>query len=55
MNQYGGAPLLGLKSLVVKAHGSAKAVEISAAVQQCVSFYEKDVTGKIAAALEEET
>ena len=46
--EYGGAPLLGLKNLVVKAHGSAKAKEIRRAIEQCVSFYEADVTGKIA-------
>lgn len=28
-SQYGGAPLLGLKGLVVKTHGSSKAVEIT--------------------------
>ena len=27
-SEYGGAPLLGLKGLVVKAHGSSKANEI---------------------------
>ena len=28
-SQYGGAPLLGLKGLVVKTHGSSKAVEVT--------------------------
>ena len=32
--EYGGAPLLGLKGLVVKTHGSAKAIEIKHAIFQ---------------------
>ncbi len=46
-SQYGGAPLLGLKGLVVKAHGSAKAQEVKNAVLQCISFMEQDINGKI--------
>lgn len=38
--QYGGAPLLGCAGLVVKAHGSAKAVEIRNAIIQCIEFKE---------------
>ena len=34
--EYGGAPLLGLKGLVVKTHGSAKAIEIRHAVKVTV-------------------
>lgn len=45
--EYGGAPLLGLKGLVVKTHGSAKAKEISNAIEQCVAFKEQDIAGKI--------
>lgn len=45
--QYGGAPLLGLNGLVVKTHGSAKAVEITNAIYQCVTFKEQDINGKI--------
>ncbi len=45
--EYGGAPLLGLKGLVVKTHGSAKAKEIANAIEQCVAFKEQDITGKI--------
>ncbi len=45
--QYGGAPLLGLKGLVVKTHGSAKATEVKNAVIQCITFKEQDVNGKI--------
>lgn len=36
--QYGGAPMLGLNELVVKAHGSSKAVEITSALRQCMTF-----------------
>lgn len=45
---YGGAPLLGLKGLVVKTHGSASAVEIKNAVFQCVQFKLQRVNEKIA-------
>ncbi|MCR5773912.1 MAG: phosphate acyltransferase PlsX [Lachnospiraceae bacterium] len=46
-SQYGGAPLLGLKGLVVKTHGSAKAVEVRNSIIQCITFKEQDVNGKI--------
>ncbi len=45
--QYGGAPLLGLNGLVVKTHGSSKAVEIENSILQCITFKEQDITGKI--------
>ncbi len=48
---YGGAPMLGLKRLVVKAHGSCSAKEFRQAILQCLSFYRADVSGKIAAAI----
>jgi len=47
LEQYGGAPLLGLKGLVVKTHGSSKAVEIKNTILQCVTFKEQDINGKI--------
>ncbi len=50
--QYGGAPLLGLKGLVVKAHGSSDAEAISVAVHQCVEFYENGINDKIKERLE---
>lgn len=50
--EYGGAPLLGLKGLVVKTHGSAKAVEIKNAILQCVQFTEQKVNEKINERLE---
>lgn len=44
---YGGAPLLGLKGLVVKTHGSSGAVEIKNAIIQCVTFKEQEINEKI--------
>ncbi len=41
--QYGGAPLLGCKGLVVKTHGSAGAVEVKNSVIQCVQFKEAKI------------
>ena len=46
-SQYGGAPLLGLKVLVVKAHGSSKAQEITNSIIQCVTFKEQEINEKI--------
>ena len=37
-DDIGGAPFLGLKSLVVKAHGSSNAKAICGAIRQCVMF-----------------
>lgn len=53
-SQYGGAPLLGLKGLVVKTHGSAKAVEVSNSIIQCVTFKEQQINEKIKERLEAE-
>ena len=47
LEDYGGAPLLGLNGLVIKTHGSSKANEIKNSVLQCVSFTEQDINGKI--------
>lgn len=44
---YGGAPLLGLNGLVVKTHGSAKAVEVKNSIIQCVTFKEQAINEKI--------
>lgn len=46
-SQYGGAPLLGLKGLVVKTHGSSKAVEITNSIIQCVQFKQQNINEKI--------
>lgn len=47
-SSHGGAPLLGLNGLVVKTHGSSKAVEISNSILQCVTFKEQKINEKIA-------
>lgn len=46
-SQYGGAPLLGLKGLVVKSHGSSKSGEIRNSILQCITFTREDICGKI--------
>lgn len=43
----GGAPLLGLKGLVVKAHGSSGADDIKKAIIQCIQFSEEEINEKI--------
>lgn len=40
-SEYGGAPLLGLNGLVVKAHGSSSAKEMKNAIVQCIAFAER--------------
>lgn len=45
--EHGGAPLLGLNGLVVKTHGSSKAIEIKNSILQCITFMEQDINGKI--------
>ena len=47
LEEYGGAPLLGLKGLVVKTHGSSKAVEIKNTILQCRTFKEQKINEKI--------
>lgn len=43
----GGAPLLGLNGLVVKAHGSSGSEEIKQAIIQCIQFNEEEINEKI--------
>ncbi|MCD8018679.1 MAG: phosphate acyltransferase PlsX [Clostridiales bacterium] len=45
--EYGGAPLLGLKGLVVKIHGSSTSKEMHNAILQCVSFKEARINERI--------
>lgn len=47
LEQYGGAPLLGLNGLVVKTHGSSKSVEIKNSILQCITFKEQRINDKI--------
>lgn len=46
-DEIGGAPFLGLQSLVVKAHGSSNAKAIKNAIKQCILFAEQDIVDKI--------
>lgn len=47
LEDYGGAPLLGLNGLVIKTHGSSKAVEIKNSILQVVTFKEERINEKI--------
>lgn len=47
LEEHGGAPLLGLNGLVVKTHGSSKAIEIKNSILQCVTFKEQKINEKI--------
>ena len=47
LEQCGGAPLLGLKGLVVKTHGSSKSIEIKNSILQCITFTEQKINEKI--------
>ena len=47
LEQYGGAPLLGLNGLVVKTHGSSKAVEVKNSILQCIAFKEQKINDRI--------
>ncbi len=51
LEDYGGAPLLGLNGLVIKTHGSSKAIEVKNSVLQVITFMEQDINGKIRAQL----
>lgn len=46
-SEYGGAPLLGVKGAVIKAHGSSDANAIKNAVRQAKAFVENNVIEKI--------
>lgn len=52
-SEHGGAPLLGLRGLVVKTHGSSKAKEVRNSIFQCVTFHQQDINGKIAEQLQQ--
>ena len=51
--EYGGAPLLGIDGVAIKAHGSSNAKAIASAVKSAIKFYEADVNGKIKEKLSE--
>ena len=46
LEEHGGAPLLGLKGLVVKTHGSSEAIEINT-ILQCQTFKNQNINEKI--------
>ena len=46
LEEHGGAPLLGLNGLLVKTHGSSKAIEIKNSILQCITFNEVDINNK---------
>lgn len=46
-DDYGGAPMLGLKNLVVKPHGNSSSAVIKNAILQCDAFVKADIVGKI--------
>ncbi len=46
-SERGGAPLLGLRGLVVKTHGSSGAKEISNSILECVAFKRQEISQKI--------
>lgn len=45
--EYGGAPFLGVKGGIIKAHGSSDAFAIKNAIRQSIKFIENDVLQKI--------
>lgn len=47
VSSQGGAPLLGLNGLVVKAHGNSKSAEIRTALGQCIAFKKNSINEKI--------
>jgi len=49
--EYGGAPFLGAKQPVIKAHGSSKAKGIKNAIRQAKICVENDLCGTMQSAL----
>lgn len=50
-SEHGGAPMLGLRGLVVKAHGNSTAKEIRLAILNCISFKRQEIPQKILASI----
>ena len=46
-SERGGAPLLGLRGLVVKTHGSSGAKEITNSILECIKFRRQEISKKI--------
>ena len=53
-NDYGGAVLVGLQKIVIKAHGSSKAKSISAAIMQAVTLHNRGIIDEVTKALVKE-
>ena len=51
-SEHGGAPLLGIRKPVIKAHGGSDAKAIKNAIRQAISFVESDISGEIERAAE---
>ncbi len=51
---YGGAPLLGCQGLVIKSHGSAKAVDIKHAILHCATYKQLGIGDAIREAISRE-
>ena len=51
-SEHGGAPLLGLKGLVVKTHGSSTSKEVCNSIIQCVTFKEQKINEKITSVIQ---
>ena len=51
VEEYGGAPMLGLKHFVAKTHGNSKAPEIRNTILQCRIAVREDISGRIARSL----
>ncbi len=54
-SEYGGAPLLGLKKPVIKAHGSSDAKALCNAIRQAENFVRNDVVDEIRESMERYT
>lgn len=48
---YGGAPFLGCKKLIIKAHGSSKSKSIEASIREIIKLNDKNLNEKIESAL----
>jgi glycerol-3-phosphate acyltransferase PlsX len=51
-DEAGGAPFLGVKGGIIKAHGSSNAYAIKNAIAQSIAFIDGDVVGRITAAMQ---
>ncbi|MDD7267249.1 MAG: phosphate acyltransferase PlsX [Lachnospiraceae bacterium] len=53
-NDQGGAPMLGLRGLVIKAHGNSQAKDIRNAIMQCQRFHETGLVEKMKEVMKED-